>query len=190
MSKREKIILILMLLAIAYGAYNFLFISSSRTSDVNQKKELEDLKKFVTKLAQDTTKRDLSATNTYISLASSKWTKNPFLQSKFAIKPVTETHSNKVSAPEVILRYSGYLKVGDRMLAIINGMEYEEGEELEQEGYIIKSISPTRVVVGVAGQMESVIIPLEETGTFPVSGPREPQKGKNLNPEPGRLSQN
>jgi hypothetical protein len=32
-------------------------------------------------------------------------------------------------------------------MAIINGMEYREGDELEIKGYVLTSVSPTRVVI-------------------------------------------
>jgi hypothetical protein len=43
--------------------------------------------------------------------------------------------------------YSGYLEVNQRRLAVINGMEYVVGEQLESGGYIVKSIDPEKVIL-------------------------------------------
>ena len=56
--------------------------------------------------------------------------------------------------------------MGDHSLAIINGIEYEAGDELDFGGHIVKSISPKRVVVGPAGDATNFILPLEENKTL------------------------
>jgi hypothetical protein len=61
------------------------------------------------------------------------------------------------------LHYSGYLQLGAKRMAIINGMEYEEGEMLPASGYFIRSISPKSVVVGKIGESKSHVLPLDET---------------------------
>jgi hypothetical protein len=37
---------------------------------------------------------------------------------------------------------------------------------LGQEGYFIKSIFPTRVVIGIMGSKNDIILPIEETDTL------------------------
>jgi len=66
------------------------------------------------------------------------------------------------SAPEAGFTYSGYLEIGDRRLAIINGIEYETGDELAMGGYIVRGIYPNRVVIEVKWRKEKIIVPLEE----------------------------
>ena len=59
--------------------------------------------------------------------------------------------------------YTGYLRMGDKRLAIINGMEYEAGDILEPDGFIIRSISPRRVVIAPPGaKKNTIILPMEE----------------------------
>jgi hypothetical protein len=60
--------------------------------------------------------------------------------------------------------YTGFLRMGDKRLAIINGMEYEVGEILEPGGFTIRSISPSRVVIAPPGRKKkTLILPMEET---------------------------
>ena len=60
------------------------------------------------------------------------------------------------------LSYTGFLQVEDSLLAVVNGMEYETGEQLNQAGYYIKSISPAKVVIGIANNSKTIILPLDE----------------------------
>jgi hypothetical protein len=60
--------------------------------------------------------------------------------------------------------YTGFLRMGEKKLAIINGMEYEAGDILEPDGFIIRSISPSRVVIAPAGKKKKTLtLPMEET---------------------------
>jgi hypothetical protein len=53
--------------------------------------------------------------------------------------------------------------MGDKRLAIINGVEYAAGDELEQGGYMVRSITPSRVViVSTRDSKQKFIFPLEE----------------------------
>jgi hypothetical protein len=47
-------------------------------------------------------------------------------------------------------------------MAIINGMEYREGEELDVKGFVLKSVSPARVVIENRSTRAVQTIPLQE----------------------------
>ena len=164
MSKRERVILILMGLAIIIGGYNFLFTSSSDNDHAGPEMNVEDLNKFVNDVAESLNKRDLSKADIHIlAQAKAGWKRDPFLKSKL---PVKFDGSNDAAATDVSgirFSYSGYLTMGDRRLAVINGMEYNVGDELNQSEYIVESITPNLVVVGVTGKNDKIVIPLEET---------------------------
>jgi hypothetical protein len=54
--------------------------------------------------------------------------------------------------------------MGTMRLAIINGNEYAAGDRLEQGGYIVRSISPTQIVVAPGdGSKDLFIVPIQET---------------------------
>ena len=61
------------------------------------------------------------------------------------------------------LLYTGFLEMGDKRLAIINGTEYETGEKLEPGGFVIQSIRPNQVVISPEDRKtKTMILPLEE----------------------------
>jgi hypothetical protein len=67
------------------------------------------------------------------------------------------------------LVYSGFIKVGTRILAVINGIEYGVGDPLAEGGYTLKAIDRTFVVLertdGSTGRRLSRRLPLAEDDT-------------------------
>ncbi|MBW2358691.1 MAG: general secretion pathway protein GspB [Deltaproteobacteria bacterium] len=64
--------------------------------------------------------------------------------------------------PEVTFSYSGYMEMGDRKIAIIDGMEYKTGEEIVPGGFVIRAIYPNKIVIGIKGKEEEITVPLVE----------------------------
>lgn len=59
-------------------------------------------------------------------------------------------------------RYTGYVEMGGRRLAIINGREFMENEALEIAGHRLRRIYPDRVLIAVDARDTLMIIPFEE----------------------------
>ena len=173
MSTREKIVIGLMMVAVLWGGYNLLFTGSDNTSGgsvATANQQIEDTKAFAQNVTQTVAKEVSAPSNTpyLLKRASVAWTRDPFLDRQTALtyeaEKMAQEEAKEVSAAELGLVYSGYLMAGDKSLAVINGLEYEEGEKLDREGgYIVKSISPIQVVIGREGSTSRIIVPLEET---------------------------
>ena len=158
MSRREKIFVFMAVLAILYGAYSFFIASPARKSkpatvNYGVSKEIKAVNKnrLVKEISDVLKQSEPEKAEAYIALrAEEKWTDDPFSASNmFASK-----RTGKVvrSMREGNLVYSGYLEVGRRKVAIINGMDYQVGDELEMSGYKVKRISPSSVVVDKKGR--------------------------------------
>ena len=165
MTTREKIIVGLMVLAVVYGVYT-VFFSAPRETDAFKSggdKELESLNSFITKVA-DKTKNSLSKEQAYIlQKAQTKWKQDPLLQ----IQPKMSREEEEARQPLVLdnkIAYTGFLQMGDKRIAILNGLEYEVGDILEPGGLILRNIHPDHVVIGSAVKKnKKVILPMEET---------------------------
>jgi hypothetical protein len=169
MSKREKVILIIMALTVVYGFYA-LFLenpSSGQPKLAAAKNKLDTFNKFITSVAT-LVKGGISEEETYIiDNIPVKWTKDPLLNTKkeVAFKPEKEKldeAKKEATAQELGIVYSGFLNMGNRNLAIINGIEYEKGENLPDGGHIVEQIYPNRVVVGMHGSKKKITVKLEE----------------------------
>lgn len=70
-------------------------------------------------------------------------------------------------AAEIV--YSGYIKVGQKLYAVINGVEYTFGDELAEGGYVVKSIDKNNVLLertdGSTGRKFIKRVPLVEDDT-------------------------
>lgn len=163
MSKREKIIVLLMVLAVLYGGYDFFWASKSKTAMESSEKKEELLDKFVTDVAEKLKKKDISKVDKFIiARAKDEWTKDPFV--RFELPPESELKQERIEASALKMNfiYSGYMEMGDQKLAVIDGMEYMVGDELEPGGYIIKSISATQVVIGIKDTNQTMVLNVEE----------------------------
>jgi hypothetical protein len=58
--------------------------------------------------------------------------------------------------------YTGFLQVGETKLAIINGMEYTQGEALGSAGHYVQNISARRVTIGQVRGADTLHLPLRE----------------------------
>jgi hypothetical protein len=52
--------------------------------------------------------------------------------------------------------------MSDALIAIVNGTEYETGDQLNETGYYVKRILPTKIVLGIENNPETIILPLDE----------------------------
>ncbi|NNL75066.1 MAG: hypothetical protein HKO68_01880 [Desulfobacterales bacterium] len=162
MTNREKIIVGLMVLSVVYGVYILFFSEPQKAPTIGGDKELATLNSFIAKVA-DRTKTGLTSKQAYIlKKAQAVWKQDPLVQ----IRTKSDEDEEEESKPPVLnsdLVYTGFLEMGARRLAIINGTEYEAGEKLEPGGFIIRSIRPNHVVIAPANRKtKTMIIPLEE----------------------------
>ncbi len=154
MSGREKIIVGLMIGSVIYGAYHFWGQYRSKINiNVLTPKIIEDKIKPI----RESDIVVLSEKEKYIlNQASAVWTQDPF------IAPVPRQRLAKKMLPPAPkdLKYSGYLRMGDRILAIIDGMEYQVGESLLKSPYLISDISPRQVIIALPDGINSTHIPI------------------------------
>lgn len=167
-SQREKIILIAMILAVMYGLFEFLFSSSPDPDMVANQKKLEELKNSLSTSAIVISTAKLSDNQLYIiDNAAREWENNPFKNNLSRdilpgekVNSAQEGKDNKKGIRELI--YSGFLSMAKKRVAIINGLEYEVGDELETGGYIVNRIKPSEVLLKIKNQAKIISITLSE----------------------------
>lgn len=164
MSTREKIIVLCAGLALMYGAYTFFYPMIAGTVNTPPKQESQEFIEFVEEVRRSLAQEGVSEPDEYIiQKAAVKWGHNPFLDSGLSVQ--TEPPEAQVEAllEKLEIIYSGYLVMGNRILAIINGMEYETGEEIIGcEGCIVTDISPVQIEIKLKKHKKKLIIPVKE----------------------------
>ena len=170
MTNREKIIVGLMLLTVVYGVYTVFFEGKGSVEPIaaiGSAKELENLNSFITKIAE-ASKAGISEEDKYIiERAETEWKQDPLISVNLTNKPESEIQKSKeviqVSIPDLKVSYTGFMKMGDKTFAIINGLEYTAGDPLEQGDYMVRSITPSQVViVSTRDSKQRFVFPLEE----------------------------
>lgn len=150
MKKREKILLMLTLLAVVYGLVNF-FILPEKKNTRQSRGSAADTNKITADFAMDSM-ADISTIKAQggknhwqalISKIESKWENDPFVLS---LDPdALDEASSLASFPRFI--YSGYMNVGKISFAVINGKEYKIGETIDEYEYQVIKITPGKVVL-------------------------------------------
>ncbi|MGZ6236925.1 MAG: hypothetical protein ACXWMJ_06350 [Syntrophales bacterium] len=121
---------------------------------------------FLTDITSRLPKGSLPAADAYVlSRAEMEWARDPFYERKSFRgweKRREQAKAGGGVAQRVSFSYSGYLKVRDKNMAIINGVEYEAGDPLEIEGYVLKRIYPGKVVIVNKKSGAKFDVPLQE----------------------------
>lgn len=167
MTTREKIIVGVMCLTIAYGAYELMGARKPKAKTSPQADPVAELKNFVLEVSQKLVGDKLGEEYQYmIEQAGDQWTKDPFLHSSTSLKKnLTERVLPKKLVPTERppeLTYTGFMQIGDTRMAILNGIEYARGESLNLKDYFVKDILPTRVVIGRLNNLETIQLPIAE----------------------------
>ena len=163
MLNRERIIVILMIVVVIYGAYNLFLSPGKKSPATGSQEKMAELKNFVVDAATNLTSETVSAVDKYIiDQAEKAWPDSPFLQSGNILTSQPFEAKADVKVESIKLAYTGFLQTENSLLAIVNGMEYETGEQLSEAGYYIKSISQNKVVIGVENNSRTIILPLDE----------------------------
>ena len=155
LGKREMIIIGVMVIAILYAAFEFLYPKAKSSPTVTTQKAIEqktaELNQFVAGLNAGLDKEWMKNVGALIfSRAERSWTQDPFLDSrsyKAWLKASAAAKAAPVAPPKINFVYSGYIELGQKRMAIINGIEYREGAALEIEGYVLKSVNSTRAMI-------------------------------------------
>ena len=160
MSKREKIILAITVIVAVVGIFMMLFDPTMKKTDSAKPSSMStlELQQLVNDMSEKIMQDKLSDKDAYvIELATAQWENDPFSD----VMLPDDTAKNVIDE-DVKMVYSGFVQVGPKLLAVINGVEYQAGEELLQPGYVVDSITPEKVVIKV-GNRKTISLLLEET---------------------------
>jgi len=161
MQKKKRIIAYSSLAVVLLLCVFFLLMSSDQSENQKNLNHLESITKEV-KDGLKKTGMD-KVTNYVINRAESMWSKDPFSDRKPVApsgtkKNRTEDTADMPARIRPVFTYSGYMAVGDKRMAIINGMEYELNEELEIKGYYVDTIEQNWVIIEDKKNQEKITV--------------------------------
>lgn len=156
MSTREKVLVGLMVVALLYAALELLYFLSDESPSGRQGPgfDTESARDLSAKEAQRLAESDLETIHAHVLRAAMREAaKEPFqprpdylLETDEAEDfTAEESKGRKMDSPRFV--YSGYLEMGRIRMAVINGIEYRAGDELEDADYMVIDIKPEKVLL-------------------------------------------
>jgi hypothetical protein len=156
-AKRETIILGVAILAIiGFLVYTFVLPLFMKSASVLVEAEKVDVQKLLGEMGEYA-KKDGSIDNIIytVSKAELTWPRDPFLNEDLASAAAVESRKDKFI-------YTGFIMLGGKKLAVINGIEYQVGEALTTEGFVVRAINPNDVVLEDSTNKSRLSIPIQE----------------------------
>ncbi|MGD9330347.1 MAG: hypothetical protein PVJ53_03490 [Desulfobacterales bacterium] len=163
MSRREKILVGLMVAAVCLGTLMLIGDRQKRAATIATPGQANTLTKMLTDLSAQIGSDSKREEHRYVlSTARVPWRETLFLSGADGASSPEVTGAAADDLPtNVSLVYSGYIETPQRRVAIINGIEYVVGDRLDKSAYTVQDIAPTQVVLA-APQQRMVSIPLVE----------------------------
>ncbi|MBN2439080.1 MAG: hypothetical protein JXL20_10850 [Deltaproteobacteria bacterium] len=170
LNKRQIIILGVMLLALLYGAYELFSTGRKGQAVVDTATKATDLNALIGEITSAlATEASLPADAHMIKRAEAEWLRDPFYEPIDKREEAIEkaaAHARQVEAETTALKgrlhYTGYLDTRSKKIAIVDGNEYETGDALDVEGYVLNGIYPNRIVIYNKATRLTIEIPLQE----------------------------
>jgi hypothetical protein len=160
--KREIIILIVAAVFVLYAGYEYLIGPANKKIITSASTDSVKIKTFVSGLTNDLMKDKIADLDAYVvRRMESDWGKNPFWK-KDSYKAWAAREGTASASALAKIIYSGYVDSGKNKMAVINGFEYRIGEQLEIEGYVLKQITPSKVLIFNKKTGNKEEIPLQE----------------------------
>jgi hypothetical protein len=159
LNKRQIIILAVTAMVALYAAYDLLIAGPTGAKTKIEAKPVE-IESFVNTIRNDLAKTKAAGFDIYVAArAETEWNRSPFWEETSYREFVGKETGGVVKAKII---YSGYVEAGRKKMAIINGWEYEAGESIDIEGYSLKSISPSRVLIVNRNTFSELYVPIQE----------------------------
>lgn len=165
MQRREMIFLVLAGVGALYAVYALFLAPAPGKGLLAVVLDRAGLEKSATEAKDLVEKSKPTALDMFtLSRAESAFPRDPFHRT---------TSPDEVAAAkdksEISFAYRGFLEMDGERFAIINGMEYRVGEELETAGYHLSQIERNKVVIEYRtpgqGLSSRISVPIQETET-------------------------
>lgn len=163
MTLREKILVGLMIAAVALGAVSLWSGGPDGTLPGGSGAAAPPLTQMLTKLTGQFDKGTSLQTSRYtLDVAQTPWPDALFLEDALLSTAGRMPGAAEALPANLSLVYAGFIEASGRRVAVINGIEYTVGEQLDQSNYTLHDITPQQVVLRTP-QQRMLAIPLADS---------------------------
>lgn len=159
MSKREKIIVCAMVFSLLFALVYF-FSPTITGQGTKSAEPYTGSEKIIQEIAAELKKIASSPNEDHvIARAEAAWAKDPFY--KNVLSPAAKGSTGGAAGPDII--YSGFVDMGEKELAVINGNTYRVGDKLDfGSALYLMSVAPSQVVIADRQGRRNIIIKLKD----------------------------
>jgi hypothetical protein len=160
MNKRERLLVGLMVVALLYAGYA-LFIDRAPDAGTARRgaDPATDVHLFAADARQRVERMELTTEDRHVlDMAVAEWAASPFIDRPDAARPAAERPAE--------IRYTGFFRMGENRLAIINGREYRVNETIQATDLRIESIGPDQVVLVTPTGGRRVTVPIVQSANI------------------------
>lgn len=164
MSMREKILVGLMIVAVGLGALVLISDRRDQVAPNAASRVPEPLTQLLSRLTAQFDHGTSLETNRYtLAMAGTPWRESLFAPVDRLLSATDRGPGSASALPSAdALVYAGYIETPRRRVAIINGIEYVVGDQLDKSSYTVRDIAPDQVVVADP-QQRTLALPLAES---------------------------
>jgi len=160
MTKREKVLLGVMGAAALVAAGVFVLTGPGKGARTGPDKTVAAAKSNAEAQAKAVRDAGANAFETHVAdMALRPWSTVVFYDKALDIK----TDAGK---GELMPAFTGYVELGALRLAIIDGYEYREGDELETGGFLVDEVKPTQVTLRGIDTGKLLRLPYQDPSFF------------------------
>jgi hypothetical protein len=162
MSKREKIILLIMAVIVVAGSY--MLLTDSGTNPSVSDTTMAEATHAKQAVGKEIANLSLSDSAQYaVQQVNIPWPSDPFR--KMSLEQDVQSELRDGAGSAIAFLYTAYVAIGGTSVGVINGREYEPGEMLEEPGYRLLSVGPEKVVIAGPGKDNTIVVPYQDGET-------------------------
>jgi hypothetical protein len=150
---RKNIIIILILLTVAGGAFETFFRDKTKLQEITENPLVE----FINKITEDFLEGISEKDKYTIKRIAEGWQQDPLISIALTDQP-KQPPRKKMVTPDPNISYTGFMRLGDIKFAIINGTAYTLGDQLARGGYVVSDITPSQLVIVSTGHSKQAYV--------------------------------
>lgn len=150
-----------MIAALSYGAFELFISPYLKRSETNRVAEEEKIDLFAGAISSEIESLSPDEDAWYIlEIAGLMMDRDPFYRG--IVSPENEDLISPLPEETPVFVYSGFIELGETRLAVINGQEYHEGDDLPQSDFVLVSIEPGSVTLKRNKSQDRITVPYIE----------------------------
>jgi len=149
--KREMIFIAVAVVGLIYGAADYFMRSKIKSTPTGGEGAMAEatFSLISEELSAGASSKHEANAMDILNAVSAVWPENVFIN-RTSLEDDDELEEGAPALEDVSMVYSGYMNMGEKLFAVINGIEYRIGDLVE--GFLVKEIDPMEIIMEKNGR--------------------------------------